>query len=245
MPAITVGVANQSARVTAEDVKSLAAALDVQVKRDLRPIWQVDAEVVPLDDPRTIPRGVHPIIVVDQTPNNVAGFHRIEQGVTWAMVNTKRDWHLAASHECLEMLVDPTGMKLQPSRGIAIVDGALQDIDDEFHYVLEVCDPIEDTDHAYEIGAVRVSDFYTPEYFDREFRDGVRYSFRGALTRPRQIGPNGYLSWWHPLTERLHQIRNIGGFKLYDLPPWNKDSGDSARMFIDRHTVTPRSQRER
>ncbi len=241
MPTITVGVANQSATVTDGDVKRLAAALDIQVKRDLKPIWQVDAEVIPLSDPRTIPRGVHPIMVVDDTPNGVAGFHRIEQGVTWAMVNTRRDWRLAASHECLEMLVDPTGMKMQPARGIAIAGAELQDIDDEFHYVLEVCDPIEDCDHAYDIGGVLVSDFYTPEYFDREFQEGVRYSLRGALTRPRQIGRNGYLSWWHPQTEKLHQIRNIGGYKLYDLPPWNKDAGDSARMFIDRHTRTPRS----
>ena len=42
--------------MTREQVKRVAAALDVQVKRDLKPIWGVDADVVALEDMRNIPR---------------------------------------------------------------------------------------------------------------------------------------------------------------------------------------------
>jgi hypothetical protein len=245
MSTIRVGVANQSAMVSAADVARVAAALDVQVKRDLGPVWGVDAEVVPLQDPRRIPRGVHPIIVVDSTPNDVAGFHRIEQGVTWAMVSTKRDWRLAASHECLEMLVDPTGMATRRSRGLAVVDGAVRETDETFEYILEVCDPIEDRDHAYEIDGVPVSDFYTQAYFDADFRPGVAYSFRGALTRPRQVGPNGYLSWRRPDTLRLHQLRNFGRYEIYDLPEYKPGPDVSTRMFVDQNTPTPRTRPDR
>lgn len=239
---ITVGVGTTTAAVSVQEAKELAAALDVQVKRDLKPIWGIDAEIVFLENPNAPDVGVHPIFIVDETPHDVAGVHRIEQGVTFAFVNANRNWRLAASHECLEMLVDPTGMKMVPSTGIGIVDGTLQDIDDEFHYLLEVCDPIEDTAHAYDIKGISVSDFYTPEYFDRQYRAGIRYSLRGAITRPREVGVNGYLSWWHPKTQTLHQVRNIGGLHLYDLPPWSKDSEMSARMFIDQNTPTPRSR---
>ena len=239
---IMIGVGTTTPTVSAADAQKLAAALDIQVKRDLKPIWGIDAAVTFLDNANQPPPGVHPILIVDDTPQDIAGIHRIEQGITFAFINAHRDWQLAASHECLEMLVDPTGMKLVPSTGMKIVDGALQDTQDEFDYVLEVCDPIEDTDHAYDIGGVSVSDFYTPHYFDRVYKPGTRYSFGGALTRPRQIGRNGYLSWWNPGTESLHQIRNIGGLRLYDLPPWSKESATSARMFIDHHTPTPRSR---
>jgi hypothetical protein len=242
---IRVGIANQSSKVTAEQVKRAAAALDLQVRRDLGPVWGVDAEVVPLDDPHTIPKGVHPIIVVDETPNGVAGFHRIEQGVTWAMVSTKRDWRLAASHECLEMLVDPTGMDTRPSRGMEIVGGRLKDTDEVVDYILEVCDPIEDKDHAYKINGILVSDFYTQEYFHNRKRAGVKYSFNGALSGPREIGPNGYLSWRNRETGRLHQIRNFDGYELFDLPAFPADPKVSTRMFIDRETKTPRSFRRR
>jgi hypothetical protein len=243
---IRVGLANQSSTVTAEQVKRVAAALDVQVKRDLKPVWGVDAEVVALGDPRNIPSGVSPIIIVDRTPGDFAGVHTITQGVPWAMVSTKRDWALAASHECVELLVDPSGEATHSSIGLALVDGAVRETAEAFDYLLEACDPIEDTDHAYDIGGIRVSDFYTPHYFDAAVRAGVRYSFNGALTRPREVRPNGYLSWRHPETKRLQQLRNFRGFEIVDLPERGADAGvtTTTRMFVDMNTPTPRTHPE-
>ena len=245
MRTIRVGLANQSATVTAEQVKRVAAALDLQMKRDLKPIWEVDAEVVALADSRNIPKGVSPIIIVDQTPGNFAGVHTNTQGVAWAMVSAKRDWALASSHECIEMLVDPTGEATQSSVGLALVDGVLRDTEEEFAYLVEACDPIEDSDHAYEIGGVRVSDFYTPNYFDRVARPGVKYSFNGALTRPREVRPGGYLSWRHPRTGKLQQLRNFDGFTIVDLPERGTGSGTTTRMFVDQNTPTPRTHPEK
>src|SRR4051794_24031655 len=65
---IRIGLANQSKTVTTDEVKRVAAALSVQVKRDLLPIWGVDAVVVAMEDSLTIPKGVSPIIIVDQMP---------------------------------------------------------------------------------------------------------------------------------------------------------------------------------
>src|SRR6185369_5642160 len=53
---------------------------------------------------------------------------------------------------------------------------------------------------SYSVNGVRVSDFYTPQYFDPVAAAGVRYSFGGSLTAPRQIREGGYLSWRVPET---------------------------------------------
>jgi hypothetical protein len=240
MARMIIGLANQSSTVDDEQLKRVAAALDTQVKRDLKPIWEVDADVVALGSVRTIPHGISPIIILDHTPHDFAGVHTITQGVPWAMVSTKRDWALAASHECLEMLVDPSGEATRSSIGLALLDGTLHETEERFDYLLEACDPIEDADHAYEIGGVLVSDFYTPHFFDDAAAPGVRYSFNGALTRPREVGRNGYLSWRDPATAKLRQLRNFDGFSIVDLPERGQDAV-STRMFVDRNTPTPRT----
>lgn len=246
MTTIRVGLANQSAVVTDEQVKRVAAALDRQVRRDLKPVWNVDATVEALADPRKIPAGVSPIIIVDATPGNFAGLHTATEGVPWAMVSTKRDWALAASHECVELLVDPSGEATRQSTGLALVDGAVRETGEQFDYLLEACDPIEDTDHAYEIDGVRVSDFYTPNYFDRVARSGVTYSVNGALTRPREVRPNGYLSWRNPATRRLQQLRCFNGFEIVQLKEHRANgNATTTRMLVDAQTLTPRTHPER
>ena len=61
------------------------------------------------------------------------------------------------------------------------------------------------------IDGVVVSDFYTPHFFDPKASAGVRYSFTGALTRPRQVLRGGYLSWLNPETNSIQQLRFFGG----------------------------------
>lgn len=249
MAQIQIGLAKKSLNIQARDVENLAVALQTQVRRDLQAAWAIDADVLVLADPVHPPPGVWPIFIVDQTPGNFAGLHTLatnaihhEQTTPWAMVSTKRDWQLAASHECLEMLVDPSGVKTVPSRGLALDGQHLTELDLEFQYLLEVCDPIEDDDHAYDIGGVVVSDFYTPSYFDREARPGARYSFNGALTRPREVRPGGYLSWRHP-NGKLQQLRNFAGYELVDLA--ETGANVLSRPAVDQVTQTPRLHPEK
>ena len=248
MAPLTIGLMNTSSAIAADEVARVAAALDIQVNRDLAPIWSASAangtRVITLAPDQPVPRGVSPIIIVDEAPGGVAGQHRITQNVPWAIVSTKRDWALAASHECIELIVDPTGEATISGRGLTLVDGALHELDERFDYLLEICDPIEDSNHAYTIDGVVVSDFYTPNYFDDAVTPGMRYSFNGAISRPREVGRNGYLSWCDKLTKRYHQLQNFGAYAIVDLPVG--DGSDAhARAFVDRHTPTPRTHPER
>ena len=126
MAQIQIGLAMTTLNIQARDAETLAMALDTQVRRDLQAAWAIDAEVFFLADLVHPPPGVWPIFIADQTEGNFAGLHMLATNAyhdrprpgPWS--STKRDWQLAASHECLEMLVDPTGVKSVPSRGLAL-----------------------------------------------------------------------------------------------------------------------------
>ena len=89
----------------------------------------------------------------------------------------------------MEMLVDPFGRRM-------VAGDVPQELGQgRVSYLVEVCDPCEFAAFAYSSNAIRVSDFYTPAYFDPVYADGVQYSFTGAVKGPRQVLNGGYLSW--------------------------------------------------
>jgi hypothetical protein len=215
---------------------AVASALNLQVQRDLAPIWHVSATVTALPDATQVPLGTWPILLVNNLPPDEGGVHLNQHHQPYALVEAGGPgWTVATSHECLEMLVDPSGSRTHASNAIGIVDGQVRDVPGKFEYVVEVCDPSEGNDFAYEIDDVSVSDFYTPHFFDHKAVAGVRYSFTGALTRPRQVLSNGYLSWINPMNGRIEQLKNFGAPEIVDLGSAN---AECLRGFIDRKSRT-------
>jgi hypothetical protein len=143
-------------------------------------------------------------------------------------------WSLVASHEALEMLADPFGNRLVAGASPMESQGRVE-------FLVEVCDPCQDDDFAYTVNGILVSDFYTPNYFDPVRAEGVRYSFNGAISDPRQVLPGGYLSWREPVSDTWFQKNHFSNeprFKsLGKLSPGN----ESFRAVIDR--FTPETQR--
>ncbi len=245
---IRIGLASKSPDASFADVQRVAAALHTQAVRDLGPLWDTDATVEAVADPAHIPPDMQPIFIVPDTPNHVGGLHtNTETGRPFAVVLVSRDWALAASHECVEMLVDPTGNRMQDGVALTVADGAVQDGPGRVRYVVEACDPLEDPSHAYMIDGTVVCDFYTPQYFDDHWTAGARYSFTGSLVRPREVKPNGYVSWLTP-GGGIEQLRWFGTPAIVALPDHTTattQDGLSHRQFIDRHTVTPAQRRRR
>ena len=214
-----VGLASRSASVTLADVVKVAAALNLQIARDFAPLWGVSANVVAIANPDAIDPGVWPIFVEDDIGVDAAGFHHTNQNQPFARVESGRTWSLAASHECLEMLADPTGNRLYPSIGIDLVNGEFVDVAaTKFEYLIEVCDPCQDDAGAYMINQVLVADFYTPRYFDPVSLDTVRYSFSGRVKRPRQVPAAGYLSWRDPKGDGFRQARFFERPEIINIP---------------------------
>ncbi|WP_158751250.1 hypothetical protein [Acidobacterium sp. S8] len=198
MSVIQVGLVDTTGSLNPELVQSVSAALNIQVTRDLPQFWQVSATVLYLPDPKKIPAGVWPVQLVKTLPPGEGGFHLDKHKQPYAKVIASpesAEWTIDASHEVLEMLVDPYGNRMQSSVAIEIDGKKIVDGTGQFGYLVEACDPCEDDKYGYTINGVVVSDFITPRFYDPLETPGTRYSFTGALKAPRQILPNGYISW--------------------------------------------------
>src|SRR5262249_5129414 len=66
---------------------------------------------------------------------------------------------------------------------------------------------------------------------------GVRYSFTGAITEPRQVLKGGYLSWHEPVSDHWFQASFFGAAIAFrDLGPIDSSKG-SLRSQIDAMTM--------
>jgi len=237
MSVIQVGLVDTTRKLDAHFVQEVAAALNIQVMRDLPQYWHITATVRALSDPKNIPIGVWPVFLVPKLPPGEGGVHLDKNNQPYSLVIAHRDsadWTLDASHEILEMLVDPAGNRMQTSRAIAIKGSSVTDVPGQFGYLVEACDPCEDARYAYTIAGIAVSDFITPRFYDPVAVSGTRYSFTGAITRPRQLLPGGYISFTDPTKDRWEQILWLGPKpQLRDLGPAR---GGSLRAFVDGKT---------
>ena len=169
-----------------------------------------------------IPSGVWPVLLVGSLPAGEGGFHLDKHNQPYANVLAtpgSEGWTIAASHEIIEMLVDPAGNRIQSSTSIGIKGKEIVDENAQFEYLVEACDPCEADAYSYAIRGVAVSDFITPHFYDPVATPGTRYSFTGALTKPREILPGGYISWIDPQTDEWQQLQYL------DAAPTIKDIG--------------------
>lgn len=202
-----VALIDKTGAIDHAELSAVAAALGVQVARDLSRFWPVSATVQTLPADAGVPPGVWPVFIMPNLPDGEGGFHLTKTSQPYAKVAGGDGWTVAASHELLEMLVDPSGNMTHAAPAIDVTaDGKVQDAAGVFEYLVEVSDPSESPEHGYQIDGIAVSDFYTPRYFDALPGAGVQYSFTGALTAPRQVLKWGYLSWHDPLTGQWMQL---------------------------------------
>ncbi|HXZ01422.1 MAG TPA: hypothetical protein VEI03_15615 [Stellaceae bacterium] len=233
-----VGLIDLTGTIGPDELTRAAAAINVQVQRDLCQFWPVSATVSALPNDGQVPAGIWPVYIVPQL-SGPSGFHQSQHNQPYAEVGWGPGWTLAASHETLEMLVDPSGNRLVASSAIEVIGGQVQDAAGKFEYLVEICDPSESADNAYLIDDVVVSDFYTPRFFDPSSGAGTRYSFTGAITAPRQVLKGGYLSWWNPEQGALQQLQHLNPA----LPPFIatiglQPPGTSLREFVNAKAAT-------
>jgi hypothetical protein len=228
-----------------ELVQSAAAALNIQVMRDLPQFWPVQATVTYLPHASKVPAGVWPVRLVGSLPPGEGGVHMDEHNQPYAKVIATPDsneWTIDASHETLEMLVDPYGNRLQSSTAIAIAGDGVKDTTGEFNYLVEACDPCEADQFAYSVQGVALSDFITPHFYDPVATTGTRYSFTGAIKSPRGMLVGGYISFINMETNEWQQILwvNPGPPTLNDLGP--APQGQSLRVWVDSKMAAHKSK---
>lgn len=137
MSLIQVGLVDKTKEINPELLQTVAAALTVQVTRDLPQFWNIQANVTYIPNASKIPAGVWPVFLVKSLPPGEGGFHLDQHNQPFSKVIASPDndaWTIDASHETLEMLVDPGGNRLQASASIEIVNGQIQDGTGQFSY---------------------------------------------------------------------------------------------------------------
>jgi hypothetical protein len=212
MPAVShLALVSESSSISLPEVTRVSAALQQQVTRDLSQFWDFQATVDAFATLEDVPPGYWPVVVRDDIGQNAAGVHCDDTGQPMALITADLDWSITASHEALEMLVDPFGNQRIAGKSVSPDQGRVE-------YLLEVSDPV--SAQWYQVNGVKVSDFLTPRFFDPVQAPGVKYSFMGNLTGPRQILFDGYLTWFEPVSAEWWQqswfagdqptIRNLG-----------------------------------
>ena len=230
-----LGLVADTKKITPSELTTVAAALQKQATRDFGPIWNIQSSVSAFAKLEDVPTDYWPVIVRDdiKTPG-AAGVHEDKNGQPFALVQYDPDWSLTASHETLEMLADPFGNRVVAGKSTKPGQGRV-------NFLVEVCDPSEDRQFAYTVNGVTVSDFYTQHYFDPVTAPSVRYSYTGAIKKPRTILQGGYLSWVVPQTNEWFQMTWFSGNKpvFRSLGVLSGKITGSLRATIDRLTPTP------
>lgn len=235
-----IALVSDTSTVTFADVSAVAAALQKQATRDFAPLWQVNATVSAFDALESVPVDYWPVIMRDDIDQpGAAGYHTDDNGQPFSLVQADDQWQLTASHETLEMLADPFGNRTiagpPPSQATKQIA--------EFKrvtYLVEVCDPCEDTQFAYEVNGQQLSDFITPHYYTPPGGTGTLYSFRGNIKAPHTVLENGYVSFGNPVTNEWYQIIVTNGkAQVRDLGKLNRN-GRSLRETIDDMVRTAR-----
>ncbi len=217
-------------QISFSELTKVSAALQKQASRDFSPIWEVNATIDAFHKLEDVPTGYWPIIIKNDIKEpGAAGVHEDKKGQPFALVQFDESWPLTASHECLEMLADPFGNRLIAGQSPMKRQGRVE-------FLVEVCDPSEDSAFAYRVNGMTVSDFYTPHFFEPVASSGVRYSFTDAIKKPRQVLQGGYLSWHDPVSDHWYQETFFGAKKSFrDLGVFGKLE-ESLRSTINRLT---------
>ncbi|MDQ6943456.1 MAG: hypothetical protein M3169_13200 [Candidatus Eremiobacteraeota bacterium] len=201
--------------------------------RDLSPLWHVDGTVTAFASVDDVPLRHWPIFLKESVRDpGLVGFHLDAHNQPYALVLFDESWTMTLSHEILEMLVDPSGNRLVPGPSV--------DPKHPHHrvrYLLELCDPCEDSAFSYTIDGVVVSDFITPHYHDPQDTTGARYSFTGTIRSPREVLRNGYLTWQDPVLGEWFQLSVVQRHTIRKLGPIT--NARSLREMVNRQTPPP------
>lgn len=236
---IKIGLMDMTGTINLSSLAAAAAAINVQVTRDLPQFWPLQATVSVLPRATHVPAGVWPVQVVAQLPPGEGGFHFTKHNQPYAKVVAtpgSNEWTVDASHEIIEMLVDPNGNRLQAATALQISGNAVVPAPGQFEYLVEACDPCEADAYTYQIDGVRVSDFITPHYYDAHPLPGARYSFTGAIQSPMQLLPGGYISYTDPADNHMRQILWVDPSQPPQLVDLGPATGASLRVFVEERT---------
>jgi hypothetical protein len=199
MPRV-IELVNQSTILTDPQViDALLEALNQQVANDFAPVWGLEGAQLYLPGTHPLTTPTWQLVLLDDSDQaDALGYHELTaaaQPLGKVFVKTtmadKLNWTVTASHELLEMLIDPN-INL-----VATYQDPANSTAPPRFYSCEVCDACEDDQYSYQINGVSVSDFVTPAWFNQSAESGP-FDFKGHITAPFQLLSGGYIGEFIP-----------------------------------------------
>src|SRR6267154_3854728 len=114
-----LALVSETDSVGLSELTRVSAALQKQITRDLSGQWDVQGTIDPFVALRDVPPGYWPVIIRDDIGQDAAGVHCDDTGQPMALVTSDLDWSVTASHEVLEMLVDPFGNRMIAGQSVS------------------------------------------------------------------------------------------------------------------------------
>lgn len=183
----TIAFVIETTLLTPALVRSYVAAQQVQLDRDLYPIWGLTARCIFIEDGQTPPPGAWVCAFLDNSDQaNALGYHDVTEDGLPVMkvfvadtISDRVAWSVTASHEVIETLGDPN------------IDQVV-DVDNT-EYARELCDAPEDDRFSYPVDGFHLTAFVTPSWFD----PGGVYPFTfppvSQITTPFGLAEGGYI----------------------------------------------------
>lgn len=213
-----IGLVSKSNAVPFSELAPVCEAINEQL-REVGAAWGVHASVEPRQTRSEsglnyvtisdLPPGFEPPQASGLGDDALRGQHFKLADVVLAQVRYTSAWSVTASHECIEMAVNPDMDLLRLRPPLSAFSALPEGTDEaEVEYLVEVCDPCQFGSYAYAAPGtdppIMVSDFLLPEYFELGSK-ASRFSFHGSITEPFQVLPHGCVSWGVRRTHTLWQ----------------------------------------
>jgi len=203
----TIACFNKADTPLGIDLDTLIKAMQLYVDAHVAPVWGTPAKLI---KSKNFIKDAWAMVFLDDAdePGALAYHDLTPEGLPLSKVfvktirKAKQSVSVSASHELVEMLVDPainimtTGPDLQtsyahenpdPEDDVVLYESA----DEITFYAYESADPVEDL--AFKVNGVEMSDFVYPAYFEDFHEPGsVTFDHMNKVKRPFQILAGGY-----------------------------------------------------
>jgi hypothetical protein len=180
----TIACFNKATTPLGVDLDALIAAMQLYVDQNVVPIWATPAKLIKTTD---FVKGAWAMVFLDNAdqPGALAYHDLTPDGwpLSKVFVKTSQDNNeplsLAASHELVEMLVDPAVNMMTTGPNAKLM------------YAYESADPVEEL--SFDIAGFPMSDFVYPSYFESFRKAGsAQFDHLDKVQKPFEILHGGY-----------------------------------------------------
>jgi hypothetical protein len=180
----TIACFNQATIDLGVDFGELVAAMQLYVDRHVAPVWGTPARLAKTKG--FVKKAWAMVLLDDADQPGALAYHDLTPGglpLAKVFVRTTLEHNelvsVSASHELVEMLVDPAINMLSTGP-----DGSTM-------YAYESADPVETL--SFEVNGVAMSDFVYPSFFEGfRKRGSTRFDHMNKVKKPFEILPGGY-----------------------------------------------------